>query len=67
MHAETQQDLLAWLRQLRRQPIDPTGLTLERAAIFKFVCDAYLIQRFEQMARNEAPASSAEPSQPSPA
>jgi hypothetical protein len=55
MQAETQQEVLALLHQLQRQPIDSANLTLERAAILKFLCDAYLIQRFEQMARNAAP------------
>lgn len=49
---EDGQELLALLRQLRRHPLDATGLTLERAAILKFLCDAYLIRRFETMAQN---------------
>jgi hypothetical protein len=47
---EDAEELLALLRQLRRQPIDVLGLTLERAAILKVLCDAYLIRRFETMA-----------------
>lgn len=50
--SEDGQELLALLRQLRRQPLDVAGLTLERAAILKFLCDAYLIRRFETMATN---------------
>ena len=48
---EDGQELLALVQQLRRQPLDTTGLTLERAAILKFFCDAYLIRRFETMAQ----------------
>jgi AbiV family abortive infection protein len=48
---EDAQELLGLLRQLRRQPPDITGLTLERAAILKFLTDVYLIRRFEIMAR----------------
>ncbi|WP_316185799.1 MULTISPECIES: AbiV family abortive infection protein [unclassified Bradyrhizobium] len=66
MQEETRQHLIALLRQLRRQPLDPAGLTLERAAILKHLCDVYLIQRFEQMAQGVASTSPAEPSQPSP-
>lgn len=56
---EDGQELLALIQQLRRQPLDTTGLTLERAAILKFFCDAYLIRRFESMAQAGAPASPA--------
>ena len=48
---EDGQELLGLLRQLRRQPVDITGLTLERAAILKFLSDVYLIRRFEAMAQ----------------
>ena len=48
---EDAQELLALVQQLRRQPVNTTGLTLERAAILKFFCDAYLIRRFETMAQ----------------
>jgi hypothetical protein len=48
---EDEQELLALLRQLRRHPLDTAGLTLERAAILKFLCDAYLIRRFETVAQ----------------
>ena len=51
---EDGQELLGLLRQLRRQPIDITGLTLERAAILKFLSDVYLIRRFETMAQRFA-------------
>lgn len=51
---DDEQELLALLRQLRRQPLDVTGLTLERAAILKVLCDAYLIRQFERMV-TEAP------------
>jgi hypothetical protein len=54
---EDGQELLALVQQLRRQPLDTTGLTLERAAILKFFCDAYLIRRFETMAQAGAPAA----------
>jgi AbiV family abortive infection protein len=50
------EELLTLLRQLRRHPIDPTDLTLERAAILKILCDVYLIRRFETMAHNSVPA-----------
>jgi AbiV family abortive infection protein len=56
---EDGQELLALIQQLRRQPLDTTGLTLERAAILKFFCDAYLIRRFETMAHASVPASPA--------
>jgi hypothetical protein len=54
---EDGEELLGLLRQLRRQPIDFTNLTLERAAILKFLCDVYLIRRFEIMAQAGAPVS----------
>ncbi len=44
-----EQELIALLRQLRRRPPDSTGLTLERAAILKVLCDGYLTKRFEKM------------------
>jgi hypothetical protein len=44
---EDGEELLKLLRQLRRQPTDFTNLTLERAAILKFLSDVYLIRRFE--------------------
>jgi hypothetical protein len=53
---EDGQELLALVQQLRYQPLDTRGLTLERAAILKFFCDAYLIRRFETMAQAGAPA-----------
>jgi hypothetical protein len=49
------EEIVALLRQLRRQPINLAPLTLERAAILKFVCDAYLIGRFEAMATDTMP------------
>jgi hypothetical protein len=54
---EDGEELLHLLRQLRRQPIDFTNLTLERAAILKLLSDVYLIRRFETMAQRAAPAS----------
>jgi hypothetical protein len=51
--AEDAQELLALVEQLRRQPLDPIGLSLERAAILKLFCDAYLIRHFETMAKAE--------------
>jgi AbiV family abortive infection protein len=54
---EDGEELLGLLCQLRRQPIDFTNLTLERAAILKFLCDVYLIRRFEIMAQAGAPVS----------
>jgi hypothetical protein len=48
---EDEQELLALLRPLRRHPLDTAGLTLERAAILKFLSDAYRIRRFETMAQ----------------
>jgi AbiV family abortive infection protein len=51
---EDGQELLGLLRQLRRQPLDIGGLTLERAAILKVLSDVYLIRRFETMAQNFA-------------
>ena len=54
---EDGEELLGLLRQLRRQPIDFTNLTLERAAILKFLSDVYFIRRFETMAQAAAPAS----------
>jgi hypothetical protein len=59
---EDGQELLALIQQLRRQSSDPTGLTLERAAILKFFCDAYLIRCFETMAQAGTPASPDGPS-----
>jgi hypothetical protein len=59
MQADNQEDLLGLLRQLRRKPIEPSSLTLERAAILKFLCDAHLVQRFERMAKDGASASPA--------
>lgn len=47
--ADDEQELVTLLRQLRRRPPEPTGLTLERAAILKVLCDVYLIKRFEKM------------------
>ena len=58
---EDAQELLGLIQQLRRRPLDPTGLTLERAAILKLFCDAFLIQSFEAMARARAPASPDQP------
>jgi AbiV family abortive infection protein len=55
---EDAQELLALVQQLRRQPLDPIGLSLERAAILKLFCDAYLIRHFETMAQAGASASS---------
>ena len=56
---EDGQELLGLLRQVRRQPVLLEGLTLERSAILKVLCDAYLIRRFESMAqeasRQDAP------------
>jgi hypothetical protein len=49
--ADYGQEVLALLRQLRSRPIEAAGLTLERAAILKFLCDVYLIRRFEMMAQ----------------
>ncbi|MFY9896804.1 MAG: hypothetical protein WBG18_04300 [Xanthobacteraceae bacterium] len=49
--------MLGLLRQIRRQPVDITGLTLERAAILKFLTDVYLIRRFETMAQTFAGAA----------
>jgi AbiV family abortive infection protein len=46
---EDEQKLLNDLHQLRREPPDLTGITLEHAAILKVVCDAYLIKRFDTM------------------
>jgi AbiV family abortive infection protein len=54
---EDGQELLELLHQLRRQPTDFTNLTLERAAILKFLSDVYLIRRFEAMALADGPAS----------
>jgi AbiV family abortive infection protein len=51
---EDGQELLGLLRQFRGQPLDVAGLTLERAAILKFLSDVYLIRRFETMAQNFA-------------
>jgi hypothetical protein len=48
---EDEQELLALVRHIRRHPLDTAGFTLERAAILKFLCDAYLIRRFETMAQ----------------
>jgi AbiV family abortive infection protein len=48
---EDGQELLGLFRQLRRQPVLVEGLTLERAAILKVLCDAYLTRRFERMAQ----------------
>ena len=45
-----EQELLDLLRQLRHQPLNTTGITLERAATLKVLCDVYLIRRFEMMA-----------------
>ena len=59
---EDGEELLGLLRQLRRQPIDFTNLTLERAAILKFLSDVYLIRRFQAMAQASAPASPLGPS-----
>lgn len=59
---EDGEELVALLRQLRRQPIDPAALTLERAAILKFLCDVYLIGRFEAMAADASrPGGDPEP------
>jgi AbiV family abortive infection protein len=55
---DDEQELLALLRQLRCQPLDVTNLTLERAAILKFLCDAYLIRRFETMAASATTGTS---------
>src|SRR5262249_6586537 len=44
---EDGEELLGLLRQLRRQPVDFSNLTLERTAILKFLSDVYLIRRFE--------------------
>jgi AbiV family abortive infection protein len=52
--ADDEQELLALLRQLNRRPPVPAGLTLERAATLKVLCDAYLIRRFEKMAQQGA-------------
>jgi AbiV family abortive infection protein len=52
---EDGEELLGLLRQLRRQPVDFANLTLERAAILKFLSDVYLIRRFEDMAQRPAP------------
>jgi len=49
---EDGQELFGLLRQLRRRPPDITSLTLERAAILKFLSDVYLIRRFETMAQS---------------
>jgi AbiV family abortive infection protein len=51
MQEEDARELLGLLRQLRRRPPDITGLTLERAAVLKFLSDVYLIRRFEIMAQ----------------
>ena len=59
---EDGEELLGLLRQLRRQPVDLTNITLERAAILKFLNDVYLIRRFETMAQAGAPASPDGPS-----
>jgi len=45
---EDEEKLLNHLRQLRREPPDLTGITLEQAAIMKVLCDAYFIKRFER-------------------
>jgi hypothetical protein len=45
--ADDEQELLLLLRQPRHRPPDSTGLTLERAAILKVLCNAYLVKRFE--------------------
>jgi AbiV family abortive infection protein len=51
---EDGEELLGLLRQLRRQPVDFSNLTLERGAILKFLSDVYLIRRFEIMAQADA-------------
>jgi hypothetical protein len=59
--SEDEQELLDLLRRLRRRPPDVAGITLERAAILKVLCDAYLIKQFETMAMKkdgEQPPSS---------
>jgi len=48
---EDVQELVDLLRQLRRRPPDATGITLERTAILKVICDAYLIAQFQEMVR----------------
>jgi len=58
---EDGEELLVLLRQLRRQPADFANLTLERAAILKFLSDVYLIHRFEAMAQAASAASSDAP------
>jgi AbiV family abortive infection protein len=47
--SEDEQKVLNQLHQLRRQPPDLIGITLERAAILKVLCDAYLIKQFDTM------------------
>jgi hypothetical protein len=42
--------------ELRGRAPESTGLTLERAAILKVLCDGYLIKRFEKMVE-QGPAS----------
>jgi hypothetical protein len=51
LRAQDAQELLALVEHLRRQPLDPIGLSLERAAILKLFCDAYLIRHFKTMAQ----------------
>jgi hypothetical protein len=55
MHKQEDVDeLVDLLGRLRRQPQDVQGITLERAAILKVLCDAYLIKQFEKMAQEMA-------------
>jgi hypothetical protein len=44
---EDVQELIDLLRQLRRNPSDGTGITMERVAILKVLTDVYLITQFE--------------------
>lgn len=57
---EEKRKVLDDLRQLRRETRALTGITLERAAVLKVLCDAYLSRQLERMAvaeTNSAPSS----------
>jgi AbiV family abortive infection protein len=49
---EDVQELIDLLQQLRRQPPDATGITLERAAVLKVIADGYLNIQFDKMAQD---------------
>jgi hypothetical protein len=46
---EDGQELIDLLRRLRHQPSNAADITLEKAAILKLFCDAYLVRHFEIM------------------